>query len=58
MTGQQMTDLNEIVRNQIMNEGPQFEVLEIRDGYIDSILNCMTNVELLVRISDAIEARK
>jgi hypothetical protein len=48
------TTLNELVRDQILAEGPQTPLLAAT-RYVDRELNAMTNVELLERISDAIE---
>lgn len=49
------TTLNELVREQLIAESPQIESVIERDWYVDSVLNGMTNVELLERISVAIE---
>jgi hypothetical protein len=49
------TTLNEMIRRQILDEGPQIEAADVRERYIDSALNDMSNVELLERISDALE---
>lgn len=47
--------LNELVRKQILMEGPQICDERMREDYIDSQLNELTNVELLERISAAQE---
>lgn len=59
--------LNELVREQILAEGPDLPseqdwrsqaAYEVRrDEYVDEQLNAMTNVELLERISAALETR-
>jgi hypothetical protein len=55
--------LNELMRDQILAEGPQIELpdgatqadyIDARNTYIDDQLNSMTNLELLERISDAV----
>jgi hypothetical protein len=53
------TTLNQLVRNQILSEGP--DIASSRDQWthqkqLDGVLNAMTNAELLERISDALEA--
>lgn len=48
------TTLNELVRDQIIAEGPQIVIASERERYVDETLNHMTNVELLERISDAL----
>lgn len=48
--------LNELVREQILAEGPQITDYITRKDYVDGVLNAMPNVELLDRISDAHEA--
>jgi hypothetical protein len=55
--------LNQLVRDQILAEGPQIgdgydtqlQVEHARDEYIDKELMWMTNAQLLERISDALE---
>jgi hypothetical protein len=56
--------LNELMRDQILAEGPQIELpdgatqadyIDARNTYIDDQLNSMTNLELLERISAAHE---
>jgi uncharacterized protein YpiB (UPF0302 family) len=57
--------LNELVRAQILAEGPQIsegyhtqlQVEYARDRYIDEQLDSMTRAELLERISAALEYR-
>lgn len=43
------------VRDQILMEGPQIEEPRERELYIDDMLNAMTNIELLERISNALK---
>jgi hypothetical protein len=63
-----MSTLNELVRAQILAGGPdiassrdewecQEQYLLACDDYVDDVLNEMTNVELLERISDALAGR-
>ena len=52
------TTLNQLVRDQILAEGPS-DTLQVaddleRDTYVDDVLNQMTRAELLQRISDAL----
>jgi hypothetical protein len=47
--------LNELVRDQIIAEGPQIEDPAQRERYVDSQINILSNVELLERISDAVQ---
>lgn len=59
------TTLNELVREQILAEGPDIaSEQEWTDQthyeaacreYVDEVLNCMTNVELLEYISNALQ---
>lgn len=51
------TTLKDMVRDQILDEGPEIEpsTASNREYYIDATLNSMTNVELLERISDALQ---
>jgi hypothetical protein len=53
-----MSIVQEIVLHQVLMEGPQIEDPRKRERYIDETINAMTNVELLERISNAIEASK
>ena len=48
--------LNELVRDQILAEGPEYldGDSRLQNEYVDEQLNALTNVELLERISDAI----
>jgi hypothetical protein len=46
--------LNELVRNQILEEGPEIGRTSRREEYIDQQLNNMSQTELLERISDAL----
>jgi hypothetical protein len=56
------TTLNELVRDQILAEGPEIEqsgntqasYVDACNNYVDEQLNMMTNIELLERISDAL----
>jgi hypothetical protein len=56
--------LNELIRKQVLCEGPQIgdgfnrheDVERSRENYVDETLNSMTNVELLERISDQLNA--
>ena len=59
------TTLHQLVRDQILADGPKFELpkgaslddyCDERVRYVDRKLNAMTNVELLERISDALDA--
>jgi len=59
------TTLNQLVRDQILAEGPQIELPEGSTqadyydeltSYVDGQLNAIANVELLERISDALDA--
>ena len=49
------TTLNQLIRDQILAEGPQIETYIYRESYVDGQLNTLTNVELLERISDALD---
>ena len=52
------TTLNQLVRDQILAEGPQImgpDALTRREEYTDDALSIMSNVELLERISDALQ---
>jgi uncharacterized protein YheU (UPF0270 family) len=51
-----MSTLNELVREQVLAEGPEYldGDSRLQDEYVDAELNAMTNVELLERISDAL----
>lgn len=57
--------ISELVRKQILLEGSQIEPpdgcsqamhIELCENYVDEQLNAMTNVELLERISTALES--
>lgn len=52
------TTLNQMVRDQILAEGPQMESVEARERYINEQLHYMPHSELLERISDAFERAK
>jgi len=47
------TTLDELVRHQVLMEGPQIEDRDDRERYIDEIINSWTHAYLLERISDA-----
>jgi hypothetical protein len=60
-----MSTLNERVREQVLAEGPdiassrdqwthQGQYDQACEDYVDGVLNAMTNVELLQRISEAL----
>lgn len=49
------TTLSEMVRSQILAEGPDLEGPTACDRYIDETLSMMSNLELLERISDALQ---
>jgi hypothetical protein len=64
-----LSTLNELVRKQILAEGPdiassrdqwthQAQYDQAREDYVDGVLNAMTNVELLERISDVLLAKQ
>ena len=55
-----MSTLNELVREQILAEGPEYldGDAKLQDEYVDEQLNAMTNVELLERISDILLAKQ
>jgi hypothetical protein len=54
-----MTNLMVLVRQQVLAEGPEYLHGNVRliDEYVDEQINAMTNVELLERISAALEYR-
>jgi hypothetical protein len=54
-----MTNLMVLVRQQVLAEGPEYLHGNVRriDEYVDAQINAMTNVELLERISAALEYR-
>lgn len=52
------TTLNQMVRDQILAEGPQFHTEYEREYYLNGIFVNMPNDELLERISDAFERAK
>jgi hypothetical protein len=47
--------LNELVRNQILAEGPQITMQWAREDYVSHQLRHMSHADLLERISDAQE---
>ena len=48
--------LHQLVRDQILADGPPIGGILRRLEYANTQLNAMTNVELLERISDALDA--
>jgi uncharacterized protein YpiB (UPF0302 family) len=48
--------LNQLVRDQILNESPGLQQPWLQERYIEEQLNEMPNAELLRRISNAIES--
>jgi hypothetical protein len=48
--------LNELVRDNILDAGPQIDFEEGRTRYVDGVLNGMNNVQLLEAISDTLDA--
>jgi len=49
------TTLSEMVREQVLTEGPKLEDRTEIIWYTDHAINGMSNVELLERISDALQ---
>jgi hypothetical protein len=47
--------LNQLVRDQILAEGPE-GIDGMQEWYVNDVLRHMTNVELLERISNALDA--
>lgn len=47
-------ELFELMFDQVLAEGPQIMDEELRQRYVEDIMNSWTNVELLQRINDAI----
>lgn len=52
-----MNTVAQLVRDQVCDEGPQIGNAADREEHIESEIRHMSNVELLHRISDAIEQR-
>jgi hypothetical protein len=46
--------LNDLVRDRILNEGPQITLLWAREDYVSHQLRHMSAADLLERISDAL----
>lgn len=49
------TTLNELVRDQILAEGPQMETEREREYYLNGVFANMPTEELLERISNALQ---
>lgn len=44
----------EYIYDRVLDEGPQIMDTDLRQSYVEEIMNSWTNVELLQRINDAL----
>lgn len=47
-------EIFEYIFDQVLDEGPQIMREDLRQQYVEEIMNSWTNVELLQRINDAL----